>query len=173
MLISTVQRGQRWPLPDTHDADLRTRLLAALHTLEQTIAVGRSLQTTIIWSMWMVQDPDATETEQLAALDRLAKYLARRWKVRGERVRAELQRTKEEGYVLRAPKTKQSQRRIILGAVATAALRAHRARQAAERLAMGEAWDASLDLVFPNTPGPAAGWDEPAARSFLSAAAAE
>lgn len=68
-------------------------------------------------------------------------------------VRATLQRTKEEGYVLRAPKTKQSQRRIILGTVATAALRAHRARQAEERLALGEAWDASLDLVFPNTLG--------------------
>lgn len=68
-------------------------------------------------------------------------------------VRATLQRTKEEGYVLRAPKTKQSQRRITLGAVASSALRAHRARQAAERLALGETWDASIDLVFPNTLG--------------------
>lgn len=68
-------------------------------------------------------------------------------------VRATLQRTKNQGYVLCAPKTKQSQRRIILGAVATTALRAHRARQAEERLAMGEAWDSSLDLVFPNTLG--------------------
>lgn len=77
MLISTVQRAQRWPLPVAQDADLRTRLLAALHALEQTIAVVRALQTTIIWSMWMVQDPDASETEQLAALDRVAQHLAR------------------------------------------------------------------------------------------------
>lgn len=93
MLISTVQRAQRWPLPVAQDADLRTRLLAALHALEQTIAVVRALQTTIIWSMWMVQDLDASETEQLAALDRLAQHLARaRWEVHDWRVKAELQR---------------------------------------------------------------------------------
>lgn len=37
--------------------------------------------------------------------------------------------------------------------MATAALRTHQTRQAEERLALGETWDASLDLVFPNTLG--------------------
>lgn len=93
MLISTILRAQRWPLPVAQDADLRTRLVAALHASEQAIAVIRTLQNTIMWSMLMVQDPDAPETEQLAALDRLAQYLARpRWEVRDQRIRAELQR---------------------------------------------------------------------------------
>ncbi|HEX5155665.1 MAG TPA: hypothetical protein VFW17_00490 [Ktedonobacterales bacterium] len=93
MLFSTIQRSQRWPLPVAQDADLRTRLSVALRSLEQGIAVVRSLQTTIMWSMWMVQDPDASETDQLAALDRLAQYLARRrWEVHDQRVRTELRR---------------------------------------------------------------------------------
>ncbi len=33
------------------------------------------------------------------------------------------------------------------------ALRAHRARQAEERLALGATWDSALDLVFPNRVG--------------------
>lgn len=93
MFFSTLQRSQHWPLPVARDADLRTRLAAALHSLEQGIAVVRSLQTSIMWSMWMVQDPDASETDQLAALDRLAQYLARRrWVVHDQRVRTELRR---------------------------------------------------------------------------------
>ena len=50
------------------------------------------------------------------------------------------------------PKTASSRRRIDLGKEASAALRGHRARQAQERLRMGEAWD-DLGLVFTNEVG--------------------
>jgi integrase len=55
--------------------------------------------------------------------------------------------------VLDEPKTAHSRRRISLSRVALSALCRHRTRQDAERLASGSAWDASLDLVFPNTIG--------------------
>jgi integrase len=130
-------------------------------------------QIILRWRQWRVGTPEQVQTllcavqgDRLHALYVLAvstgmrqgELLALRWRdvdLAGSAlaVRATLQRTKEEGYVLRTPKTKQSQRRITLGAVASAALRTHRARQAEERLAVGSEWDASLDLVFPNTLG--------------------
>lgn len=69
------------------------------------------------------------------------------------RVRATLQRTKDAGYILAAPKTKKSRRQITLATRARDALRTHRARQAEERLKLGAAWDGTLDLVFPNQTG--------------------
>lgn len=89
---------------------------------------------------------------------RQGELLALRWRdvdftSQSLQVRATLQRTKEDGYVLAAPKTKQSQRRIKLSNTAAEALHAHRARQHAERLALGPAWDDTLDLVFRNTVG--------------------
>jgi integrase len=89
---------------------------------------------------------------------RQGELLALRWRDvdlgRGSlQVRATLQRTKEDGYTLAAPKTKRSQRRIKLGTAAVEALRAHYARQAEERLALGAEWDGTHDLVFPNTIG--------------------
>ena len=68
-------------------------------------------------------------------------------------VRATLQRTRGQGFVLAPPKTKYSQRRVKLSATALTALRAHRLRQAEERLARGPLWDESYDLVFANEVG--------------------
>ena len=51
-------------------------------------------------------------------------------------------------YLLGEPKTKQSRRTIMIPQVAVAALRAHKARQAAERLAAGPEWDEWGGLVF-------------------------
>jgi integrase len=56
-------------------------------------------------------------------------------------------------YILAEPKTDYSKRTIGLTPTALDALRAHRARLAEERLRLGEAWDSSHDLVFPNTFG--------------------
>ncbi len=56
-------------------------------------------------------------------------------------------------YVLAEPKSKTSRRQIALTQIALEALHRHHARQAEERLALGPAWDSSLDLVFPNTIG--------------------
>jgi integrase len=55
-------------------------------------------------------------------------------------------------WTLDEPKTGHSRRTIRLPASALGALRAHRARQAADRLALGAAW-ADLGLVFPNGVG--------------------
>jgi integrase len=68
-------------------------------------------------------------------------------------VHATLQRTRESGLQLAPPKTKQSQRRIKLGPNVVETLRAHRARQAQQRLSAGPVWDDTLDLVFANEVG--------------------
>jgi integrase len=49
-------------------------------------------------------------------------------------------------------KTEQSRRTLALPAAVTAALRAHKRHQAAERIALGEAWH-EHDLVFPGADG--------------------
>ena len=51
-----------------------------------------------------------------------------------------------------APKREESRRTLRLTPVALAALKAHRVRQNAERLKVGERWG-DHDLVFPNTVG--------------------
>jgi integrase len=66
-------------------------------------------------------------------------------------VRRTLQRT-AEGYRWDDTKTAHSRRRIALPALAIAALRRHRARQAQERLRLGPAWQDN-DLVFTEAGG--------------------
>lgn len=56
-------------------------------------------------------------------------------------------------FVLAETKTTYSRRNIALTRIAVEALRQHRIRQHAERLALGAAWESSLDLAFPNTQG--------------------
>jgi integrase len=103
---------------------------------------------------------DAARGDRLEALYVLAvttgmrqgELLALRWKDidvdHGTvQVRATLQRTKEDGYRLAAPKTRQSRRQITLTTAARDALKIHRARQAEERLAVGPAWEGTHDLV--------------------------
>lgn len=68
------------------------------------------------------------------------------------KVRMGLQRD-ERGWHLAETKTTYSQRTIGLTKTAVAALRVHWLRQQEERLALGPAWDSSLDLAFPNTIG--------------------
>lgn len=67
-------------------------------------------------------------------------------------VRMSLQETTGR-YILAETKTAHSRRSVALAPATVAALRAHRARQDAERLALGAAWDGALDLVFPNERG--------------------
>jgi len=73
-------------------------------------------------------------------------------------VRATLRRTRD-GFVFGEPKTARSRRQIALTAVAVAALRRHRARQLAERLAQPYWQDETL--VFGQRSWNAAGSDEP------------
>jgi integrase len=68
-------------------------------------------------------------------------------------VRMALQEDAQHRLVIAEPKTPHSRRRLHLTAIAVEALRAHRVRQHEERLVLGAAWDASRDLVFPNTRG--------------------
>ncbi len=63
-------------------------------------------------------------------------------------VRGSLQRT-DEGLVISTPKTAQSRRHVTLTMMAIGALRAHRARQLEERLALGPGWHDHA-LVFTN-----------------------
>jgi integrase len=51
------------------------------------------------------------------------------------------------------PKTASARRQITLSQIALDVLKQHRVRQNKERLALGSAWDTSLDLVFPNQLG--------------------
>jgi integrase len=69
-------------------------------------------------------------------------------------VRQAFQRGKaHQPQVAGAPKTKAGRRRVELPLLAVAALRAHRARQAEERLALGEAWHDRTGLVFTSAVG--------------------
>ncbi len=56
-------------------------------------------------------------------------------------------------YALAEPKTKQSRRTIMIPKIAVTALKAHRARQAAERLAAGPEWNEWGGLVFTTDKG--------------------
>jgi integrase len=67
-------------------------------------------------------------------------------------VRSTLERDDGGVYRFVEPKTARSRRRVTLTATAVTALRAHRAAQLKERIALGSAWD-DLDLVFPNEVG--------------------
>jgi integrase len=61
--------------------------------------------------------------------------------------------TVHDRLVFDTTKTARSRRRISLDAETVAALRRHRARQAKDRLFVGEAWDDSHDLVFTQADG--------------------
>lgn len=68
------------------------------------------------------------------------------------RVRRASQRIPHQGTQLVETKTARSRRTLVLPPIVISALRAHRARQAMERLAAGERW-VDLDLVFPSERG--------------------
>jgi len=80
-------------------------------------------------------------------------------------VRMNVQET-EGPYILAETKTAYSRRSIALTQVAVTALRSHRDAQTEERRLMGRAWDASLDLVFPNSCGGIMNPDNLAKRAF-------
>jgi len=67
-------------------------------------------------------------------------------------IRGSLQRV-PTGMIIAEPKTSKSRRRVGLTDTAITALRQHRARQAAERLRLGPAWENALDLVFTDETG--------------------
>ena len=66
-------------------------------------------------------------------------------------VKATLQKTRD-GFTFAEPKTARSRRQVALTDAAIASLREHRARQSAERLWLGTAWEDN-DLVFANQVG--------------------
>ena len=82
-------------------------------------------------------------------------------------VRQAVQESATHGYRLAKPKTPHSRRTIGLSRLATEALRAHRVRWAAEKLALGPAWTGTdLDLVFPSAVGTLMAPHDLARRSF-------
>jgi len=60
---------------------------------------------------------------------------------------ANLQRNKD-GFVLQEPKTKSGRRIIPLSAIAVAALEEHQQIQEREKVAAGNAWNHTWNLVF-------------------------
>ncbi|GAB2869303.1 site-specific integrase [Myroides odoratimimus subsp. xuanwuensis] len=71
----------------------------------------------------------------------------------GHRRGAECERRIGGGLLLVEPKTKASKRTIVLPGPLVDELRSHRAGVIRRRLAAGEAWDSTHDLVFPATDG--------------------
>lgn len=59
----------------------------------------------------------------------------------------------DKGFFIGKTKTDHSRRQIDLSANVVAALRRHKTRQEREKELLGDAWDSTLDLVFPNTVG--------------------
>jgi len=76
------------------------------------------------------------------------------WDRNALEIRRALEDVDEGAPVLDAPKTNRARRLLTLGKDAVAALRAHRARQNAERLRLGEAYS-DYGLVFPTSVGTA------------------
>jgi integrase len=68
------------------------------------------------------------------------------------RVRRASQRIPHQGTQLVETKTERRRRALVMPPIVISALRAHRARQAMERLAAGQHW-VDLDLVFPSLKG--------------------
>lgn len=71
----------------------------------------------------------------------------------GHKRGAECERRTGGGLVLVEPKTKASKRTIVLPQPLIDELRSHRATVNRRRLAAGEEWDTTHDLVFPAAPG--------------------
>lgn len=95
-----MQLQRLMPEPPAPDADWRTRLRAATRSLDELLGLFARWQSTVWWATGIIQglDPDATEAEQEEALERIARYLARRWRVADPRVRIELaRRVREQG----------------------------------------------------------------------------
>jgi integrase len=88
------------------------------------------------------------------------------------RVRLGVQEDRTNGhrgrFILDEPKTDYSKRTIMLSQMALEALQEHQVRQQEERAAVGDAWDSSRDLVFPNTIGTLMIPDNLTKRSFKS-----
>jgi integrase len=72
-------------------------------------------------------------------------------------------------FIVAETKTAYSRRSIALTKKAVAALRQHKAKQDEDRMALGDAWNAKLDLVFPNRLGGIMIPDNLAKRSFKRA----
>lgn len=70
-----------------------------------------------------------------------------------QRLPRSLRAAGQPGYVLAEPKTAAGVRTVHAPAFVTAALREHRNRQRAERLAAGPAWDTRWNLVFATSAG--------------------
>jgi integrase len=104
---------------------------------------------------------------------RQGELLGLRWQdVDLERAIAHVQMSVQEAdghFILAEVKTSHSRRNIALTRLAVKALRAHRARQNEERLAMGSKWNSASDLVFPNGYGGIMIPDNVAKRSFKAA----
>jgi integrase len=83
---------------------------------------------------------------------RLGELLRLRWREVDLNARVLSIRGARPGEGGGGPKTQRSRRPVVLTEVAAAALRRHRAAQAAERIRAGAAWQ-DQDLVFPNTVG--------------------
>ncbi len=153
ILRRALEQAVKWSLVARNVAKL-TEAPSVAHLEMQTFTSGQARQFL-----------DAVQGDRLAALYTVALSLGlRQGEALGLRwqdvdfdagtlhVRVALQRLAGQPYRLVKPKTKQSRRSLPLAPNLVAALRAHQARQLKERLACGQDWHNSWDLVF-TTPG--------------------
>jgi integrase len=89
---------------------------------------------------------------------RLGELLGLKWtdidfESRSLTVRRSLARARDGGFDLAEPKTARSRRTVMLPTIAVDALRRQKARQAAERLALGSSWQDVGGLVFTDETG--------------------
>lgn len=123
---------------------------ATIWTLEQTRTFLNAVRTDRLGALYLVAACSGMRNGELRAL---------RWRdVDLDKahlsVRQGFQRGKRhQPEVAGAPKTKKSRRRVELPLLAVAALRAHHARQAQERLRLGEVWADKSGLIFTTAAG--------------------
>jgi integrase len=163
ILHRALGQAARWGLVVRNVADLVDAPRVARREM-QTLSAGQVRQLLDASATYRTGDDGAVIPHRLHALFVLAastglregELLALRWRdvdlsTSTLRVTGTLQRT-AEGLRIEEPKTRRSRRPVHLSATAVEALKAHRVRQNADRLRLGQTWE-DRDLVFANAVG--------------------
>lgn len=158
--VNYIHRTLHKALEDALRADLVQRNVADLDTPPRKAETEMDVLTVEQAHVFL----QAIQGDRLEALYVLAitsamregELLALRWQdvdLDAAAVQVRVSQRKMRGrFVVNAPKTARGKRKVALTAIAVAALRQHRARQIAARLAQGPVWQDN-DLVFPNEIG--------------------
>jgi integrase len=152
LLHNALKQADRWGLVPRNVATLARPPNAPRHEIS-------TLTAEQVRTLLAAAEGDRLEALYVLAIStgmRQGELLALRWSdVDLDRGAVQIRRSvayTKQGFVFLPPKTGRSRRQVLLTQAAIAALRRHRTRQLAERLAAAGGWE-DLDLVFANELG--------------------